>query len=239
MFIYAQAHTVPVIMYHHISNDYPAGETVVSIDDFKNQIKILDELGYQTITVSTLVQYMEGKIDLPEKTVVITIDDGWKDNLIAAEILKNYNQSATFYVLSGMFEHPSYLSKDELISLSKNSKFEIGAHTHTHFMKWVGDLTQADDVTMVGEISMSKIMIERVIGKPVATFAWPFGYSRPNIVDFAKDIGFTSTSHVNSQSDNQPGTSTMYISRINIDGRCSKDIFISMIETGKLIRCDK
>jgi peptidoglycan/xylan/chitin deacetylase (PgdA/CDA1 family) len=187
--------------------------------------------------MAEVVDFMNGKINLPEKSVAITFDDGWKDNIVAAQMLAERGMSATFYVLSGAFGNSVYLSKDDVKELSKNRKFEIGAHSHTHYMQWVGNMDQADERVIIGEMIMSKIMLEEIIGKSVNSFAWPFGYSRQNALKKAPAMGFTSTVHVNAESKNIVGGNTNYITRINIDGGCNAEHLKTILETGLFVQC--
>lgn len=228
---------VPVLMYHRVTSDLPPSDTVVSPWTLANHLDMIRQLGYTTITVSELARFMDGKISLPENSVAITFDDGWKDNMIAARMLVERKMSATFYVLSGAFNHHMYLSKDEVIWLSQYRNFEIGAHSHTHFMEWVGRMDTVDDRIMIGEIVMSKVILEDLIGKPVNSFAWPFGYSRQNVLKKMLAIGFTSTVHVNSESRNTVGDDVIKISRINVDGNCNADHLRQMLEKASLIEC--
>lgn len=228
---------VPVLMYHRVDNTVAPGATVISKDNFRKHIKFLKENGYSTITMEELTEYLNGKINLPQKTVAITLDDGWKSFIDAGKILNDYDSKATFYVLSGVFDYRDYLTESELVQLSKNRNFEIGAHSHTHFMEWITDLSKIDLRIMVGEIAMSKAVIEKTIGKPITTFAWPFGYTRPEALEYTKTLGFTSTAMVNSSAKNSIGVSPFEIRRINIDGNCTIADLRSMVETGNLEEC--
>lgn len=229
--------TIPVLIYHRVTDESPPSDTVISPAMLRAHVQEIHRMGYNTITVSELTKYMVGRKFFPEKTVVLTFDDGWKDNLVAAEILKEMQMSATFYVLSGTFDHHMYLNKEELVRLSRYRGVEIGAHTHTHFVEWESDLSKLDYRIMIGEMILSKIMIERTIGKRVYTFSWPYGFTKPEALDVVADMGFDSAVHVNSETANSSRFSTLDIRRININGACTPKDIRSMIETRKLKEC--
>jgi peptidoglycan/xylan/chitin deacetylase (PgdA/CDA1 family) len=233
--IFAAERFVPVLMYHQIK-DEPSRENI-SLSKFRQQIDWLMREGYTTVTISQLHDFMEGRKTLPNNTVAITIDDGWVTALEAANLLRQNKMAATFYIISGMFTHSAYMSEHQVRQLATNPQFEIGAHSHTHFMQWVDDLSKLDTRIAVGEMLMSKRLIEDVIQRPIRTYAWPFGYVRPDMMSFASAVGFTSTVHVNAASVNKKGTSPLEIQRINVDGRCSFEQFKSMVVTGVLERC--
>ena len=233
------AKSIPVILYHRITEKDAPSHEVTRPNLFRSHLMWLKQEGYTTVTVAQLTDYMKGaaQAPLPEKPIVITFDDGWKDNIEAAKTLEEFGFGATFYVVSGFFGNKLYFSRDELIALSKNPKFEIGSHTHSHFVKWEATLQQLDLCTMASEAVASKRIIEQIIKKPVKSVAWPYGYNTPEAVYVAEQIGYTSTMMVNADTFNQPGHSPLFTRRLNVDGTCPLSDFKQMIKTQKLKEC--
>jgi peptidoglycan/xylan/chitin deacetylase (PgdA/CDA1 family) len=229
---------IPALMYHQVTDSKPLGETIVGTSKFAEQMSYLQANGYKTITASELTEFLNGNIQLPSKTVVLTFDDGWKSGLNAVRVLNGHNFSATFYAVSGFVNDPEYLTESELMLLAQNKNFEIGAHTHTHFMEWADKMDSLDSRTMIGEIAMSKILIEHAIGVKVKSFAWPFGYIRSDVMKMISDMGFTSTMLVTSDSNNSVGMSPLQVRRINIDGRCNIVDFEEMLQTKHVKACN-
>jgi peptidoglycan/xylan/chitin deacetylase (PgdA/CDA1 family) len=229
--------TVPVLMYHEVHETKAPGNEVVREARFREHMQFLKDNGYTTITVSKLVNFMNGNLELPVKSVAITLDDGWRSNLTAAKILEELNLNATFYILSGAFFDPQYLSENDVIYLSKNKNFEIGAHSHTHFMSWASDLSKMDTKIMDNELSMSKSILENTIKKPVKSFSWPFGYTRPGSIESASRLGFTSTVLVNQTTDNSAGMTPLEIRRISVSGLCNATQLGEMLVSGRLNLC--
>ncbi|MDF2984824.1 MAG: hypothetical protein K0R50_334 [Eubacterium sp.] len=90
---------VPILMYHDMA-EKSSGDMVVSTGKFEEQIKALSEAGYTGITVNQMTDYVEKGIELPEKPVLITFDDGYLSNYkLAYPILKKYNLKATIFVI--------------------------------------------------------------------------------------------------------------------------------------------
>lgn len=227
---------ITVLMYHQTTNEVPPGPTVVSIDRFTEHMQLINDEKYTTATVAELSDHLQGLIKLPPKTVVITFDDGWKSNLRAAELLEKSNMSATFFVMSTPELGNAYMTRDEVVKLSQNRKFEIGGHSHTHYTEY--EKTGIIDARiMAGELLMSKIIIEDTIGKPIKSYAWPYGVYTPDLLRYAELIGFTSTSLVTRTSDNIYNSKSRDIMRINIDGRCTAAQLKEIIETNKLLEC--
>jgi len=239
-FASAQAQTVPILMFHHVTaNDKPSAHESVQEGRFEEYLQMLWQGGYQTVTVSELVEMMAAG-NVSEKTVAITLDDGWHSNITAVALLDKYKMKATLYVLSGAFGDSSYLSKAELRTLANKKNIEIGAHTHSHLMEWGPTEAKLDTMSnpiIIGEMFQSKALIEEVIGKKVYTFAWPFGYIRPAARDLAPAMGFTSIVETNPVSKNGVRISPLRLQRLNIDGRCSAAQLKKMVDTGILDKC--
>lgn len=231
----AHAQTVPVLIYHRVTTELPASQTVISPRMFTQHVDRLQRLGMNTITVAQLEAHLRAGAALPPNPILLTFDDGWKDNIAAARTLSERGMTATFYLMSGTFDNHLYVTRAEARHLAE--KHEIGAHSHTHFMEWVNDMSKVDDRIMLGEIAMSKAILEQTIGKPVTSFAWPFGYYREHLLTKLPSLGFTSSMHVNSESLNQRGMSPLRIQRLNIDGACNADDLEQMIRTGKIKEC--
>jgi len=229
--------TVPILMYHEVHETKAPGNEVVREARFREHMQFLKDNGYTTILVSELADFMYGNLELPIKSVAITFDDGWKSSLAAAKILEEFDFAATFYVMSGTFSDPQYFSENDVIRLSKNRNFEIGAHSHTHFMEWVSDLSKMDTRIMIGELFMSKTILEKIIKKPVKSFAWPFGYTRPGVIESASRLGFTSTVLVNAISNNSSGMTPLEIRRISVSGLCNATQLGEMLDSGRLNLC--
>lgn len=222
---------IPVLMYHHVSTTIPPGDTVVSLSSFREQIQWLKAEGYNTVTIDQLSTMLKTGT-VPERTVALTFDDGWKDQLQAVAILQEYHMASTYFIVSNFFEDPRYMSMSDVQSLAMLPGVEIGAHSHTHFMEWIDGLDKMDTRIMVGELAMSKQIVEEVIGKKVKTFAWPFGYTRPGLFNLAAVMGYSSTVLVNNSTHNTADTPPMRIQRINIHGSCSLEHVKIMVVTG-------
>lgn len=229
---------VPVLMYHHVS-DIPSnvGETIVPLQRFSEQLRYLKQQGYNTITISELADYMAGKSSLPPRAIALTFDDGWKSSIMVASVLKTMNFKATFFIIGGMFEEPVYLNKRELVELSTNDNFEIGSHTMTHFLKFSEDLSKLDPGVVFEEMIMSKDVIERIIKKPVRSFAWPFEYVPLVGEALLRTAGYVSAVSGNNSLRNVSGNSPLSIGRINVSGTCDLEKFTAMLNTGLRNSC--
>lgn len=100
-----EAEAIPVLMYHHLlyedENTYIDNDSVITVESFIEQMKLLYENGYHTVTLAELEAFLLGELILPKKTVAITFDDGYLSNVAYAyPILKQYNFKASNFIIS-------------------------------------------------------------------------------------------------------------------------------------------
>jgi peptidoglycan/xylan/chitin deacetylase (PgdA/CDA1 family) len=135
---------------------------------------------------------------LPRRSVAITIDDGYADNLeIAHPILRRHGFSATLFLISGKLGGRSDWSKeggatDDRPLLSEEQALRlrseghaIGAHTRTH-----RPLPTLAEEEARAEVGGSRADLESVLGTPVPTFAYPYGELDDAAVDASERAAF-------------------------------------------------
>lgn len=172
---------ITVLAYHRVDNSED-DVNAVSIEMFDKQMAYLKE-NYRVITVAELLNIME-KRGNRGRAVLITFDDGYKDNFTnAVPILKKYGLPAVFFISSGIvgtdrfFEHDHkrlrygvpVLSWEDVQEMARDG-FEIGSHTVNHMR-----LSSCADNIVIREIRDSKMDIEKRIGNKVESFSFPFG----------------------------------------------------------------
>lgn len=175
---------MPVLMYHAFGGSR-AGlmrRYACSEGDFERQASFLASKGYAAVSIGTACGVLDGQPRPPGPVVGITMDDGYMDNYeIAAPILKRYGFSATIFVVPrsvgrtniwmGREEaSPRHLMGWKEIGELCDAGFEIGSHSLSH-----ADLTTLNETEVGREVEDSKKEIEDRIGRPVNSFAYPYG----------------------------------------------------------------
>ena len=90
---------LPVLMYHHFAEEVHA-DTYVTPQKLKEQLTAIKNAGFNTVTLTQMINYVKKGIPLPEKPILITMDDGYTSNLtVAAPILEELNMCATVFVI--------------------------------------------------------------------------------------------------------------------------------------------
>jgi peptidoglycan/xylan/chitin deacetylase (PgdA/CDA1 family) len=104
-----------ILCYHGVSSggyqdDAPGaairnrGEKHLPLDVFRSQVEYLVNNNYNIISVQAIDQMLKDGVTPPPYTVAFTFDDGFENNLLAADVLKEHNLPATFYICPGMVE---------------------------------------------------------------------------------------------------------------------------------------
>jgi len=102
---------IPILMYHHFADEDDNPGTTISAEMFESQIKALYDNGYTAITFEQLCGYVFDGAPLPQRPVVITIDDGYTSVYeLAYPILKKYDMKATVFIIGVM--HGETIYKD-------------------------------------------------------------------------------------------------------------------------------
>jgi peptidoglycan/xylan/chitin deacetylase (PgdA/CDA1 family) len=119
---------IPVLLYHGVVEE--ADGSNILLEDFKEQMFALKEAGYQTITLEDFKKFMDGEKKLPEKSFLLTFDDGRKDSYYPVDpILKVLDYNAVIFVITDHIgDSGFYLSKNELSKMIESGRWEINSH---------------------------------------------------------------------------------------------------------------
>lgn len=204
---------IPVLNYHQINNT-AHNPLTLSDTEFEAQIKYLAKEGYTPITPDQLSEYLESGKELPSKPILITFDDGYKDNYqIAYPILQKYNFTATIFVISDFVNtYDRYLTWDQIKEMS-NSGFSFQSHTLSHVT--LTDIS--DDNELRKQLTKSKEALEWRLGKKVEYLAYPCGKYDQRIIDATKAAGYRGAFTINLGRDTTNSTA-YYLNRIPIFG---------------------
>lgn len=120
---------IPVLMYHGVTKDFDTVNT--TRDSFIRQMEALKAAGYQTIKIDDLYEYIKEKKEIPDKSFLITFDDGRKDSYYpTTEVLKKLGFTAVLFEATGptLDGNNFYLTYAELSEAAKSGVWEIQAH---------------------------------------------------------------------------------------------------------------
>jgi len=185
---------VVCFVYHRFGDSrYPS--TNVSIADFESHLQYLVENGYQLLTFSEAISYLQSSAP-QKKTAVITIDDGYNSFYRnGLPLLKKFNVPATLFINTETIGG-DYMTWDELNDVVK-SDIEIGNHTHSH--KYFLDLPESSRYNIFkDEIELSQSIIKKKLKTEPKVFTFPYGEFDVKMKNIVKQSGFIAAATQNS-----------------------------------------
>jgi peptidoglycan/xylan/chitin deacetylase (PgdA/CDA1 family) len=174
---------LPILTYHHIDFLPPGAskewqDLTVSPRTFEKQMEYLFQQNYQPITFSQFINFLKTDREIPEKSLIITFDDGWKNQyLYAFPILKKYNFKAAFFIVVNQIGGDLFMNWSQLKELL-NSGMEIGSHTMSH-----PNLKKLNSSQLIYEIEKSKTILEKNLNYRIEVFAYPYGIFDSRIIE--------------------------------------------------------
>lgn len=194
---------MPVIMYHRfIDNDEDKNvfAPYIHIDMFDKHLAMLKKQGFETLTFEDLADGRTiRRLEPGKRYIMITVDDGYVDNLeLMLPVLKKYGFKATVYVVTGETfnrwdveteqkeRELDIMNAEQVRELSDSGYVEIGGHTLTH-----PRLSTLSYEQQAHEIETNKQELEAIIGKPLVSFAYPYGDHNEDSKKLAESLGYT------------------------------------------------
>jgi peptidoglycan/xylan/chitin deacetylase (PgdA/CDA1 family) len=232
---------VPILCYHSVAAGGPSGFREWTIEPalFREHLQVIAARGARTPTVSEYAATLEA--DFPvTNTVVLTFDDGFADFATSvAPLLVEFDMRATLYATTGFLgREPGWLPPEarapmltgrDLAELP-DANVEIGAHAQRHPQL---DIIGRDDAR--AEIEGSKHALEDILGRSVASFAYPFGYHNRAVRQLVVDAGFTSACAVK-QALSGPGDDVFALARVLVPGDLTADDLVRVLDAATVNR---
>lgn len=204
-----KANHITILNYHKIIDDQHINDThydhtnklystIVLKSEFEQQMAFLKQQQFTTLTATELALFMKNKLEIPQNSVVITFDDGFKNTYYEAyPILKKYNFTAINFLITGYITEKD--SKFEpagtqYLSLSDIQKgcdiFDYQLHTYNFHHK-----NKKDQSFLVSKPKQDIIRDLRIslhnLNKEQPLFAYPYGEYNKSAIDILKTLNIT------------------------------------------------
>ncbi len=206
----AETVSLPVVMYHHISEDSAIlGPYVISPEELESDLRWLQENEYTSVTAEDLLSWQKGYAELPEKPVMITFDDGYESTLIYAQpLLKKYNMRGVVAVIGSVAQqytvtedhHVAYshLNWKSLREMAADGTFEIQCHTwDMHRLeprrgccRMQGESEAAYHDALAEDLIQFRDVCTRELGFGTDVLVIPYGAFTPETLAVAEELGF-------------------------------------------------
>lgn len=204
---------LPVIMYHHFSdNSSKLGDYTVSPTQFEADLKEIQSRGYAAISLQQLLDYYDGKGNLPEKSVLLTFDDGYYSVYVHAyPLLKQYGMPATCFILGqytqlysdGEVQDVNYahMTWEQLREMRDSGLIAFGSHTYDlHQARGQGvrygiSINPGESETLYCDAISEDLgylsdVMEKELGMRPNCFAFPFGAICKQSYPVLQKLGF-------------------------------------------------
>lgn len=175
-----------ILMYHRFGEDrYPS--TNIRIEQFDRHLETLANGNYNVWPLAEIVHHIQNGIELPDRTVAITIDDAYLSVYEEAwPRLKKYGFTATIFVATRPLDVGlrGYMSWDQLREMQADG-FGIGSQTktHPHMHRISAEASRA-------ELQDSNERFINELGIRPDIFAYPYGEYNLAVIDIVKEAGF-------------------------------------------------
>ena len=192
--------TIPILTYHRFAEDCDS-PLCMPAKTFDLQMRYLKENGYHVITAEELLSFLKYRQGLPQKSVLITMDDGYRSVYkIAYPILSKYGFTATLFIYTDFVGVSKMAITWNQLKEMRAKGFTIGSHTIYH-----SDLTQPKDGETEQEFNSrvkqelfgSKKIIDRKLRQDTYLLAYPFGRYDQKSIQMARDAGYKVAMSVN------------------------------------------
>lgn len=170
---------LPVIYYHNIVNN-GEGFSYMHTDEerFCEQMKFLSEQGYETLLFSELSLGMKKKKH--DKKILITFDDGFESNYrVVFPLAKELGIKFNVFLAYDYIGKDNYLTEQQIIEMQQSGLVEFGYHTKSH----CDSRTLTDGKLYANEILEGHALTQKLCGREVKDFCFPYGYYSKEVID--------------------------------------------------------
>lgn len=168
-----------ILTYHHV-NDRKKDYLNMPVSAFRSQMEFLHEAGYRVVRLGDLIERGPR-----EKTVILTFDDGFRDNYENAfPILREFSFPATIFCIADRMGSEGYLLRQDIEEMA-GARIDFGSHTISH-----PHLPQLKTEDKLREIMNSRNELEEKIGILPEFFCYPYGEYDGESLFFVEEAGY-------------------------------------------------
>lgn len=192
MGVYSWTLKVPILMYHYVSTppadaDKYRTDLSVTPEQFRQQMAYLKDNGYTTVDLYDLSRAIVSQIELPEKPIILTFDDGYLDNYENAyPILQEHGFAGTFFVVTEFIDkqRAGYMTWPMVEEMAQGGmRFESHSRTHP-------DLREMSRDRLIWEILGSQETLAAHLGYTPRYFCYPGGWYDEATIQMLQELDF-------------------------------------------------
>ncbi len=187
---------VSVLGYHDFSETAPETEMLIRTSKFRTQMEAIKNLGLPVIPMADFQAWKRGEKEIADKSIVITIDDGWKAVYTDAfPILKEFGYPFTLFLYKNYVDGGGKALTTPMIEEMQKHGATVGSHSVSH--PYPGTVkshrrkgTEHFDKFLRKELGESKRFLESKFGARVTTYAYPGGFHTEEMFPLAEEFGY-------------------------------------------------
>lgn len=187
---------VSVLGYHNFITGKSKEQMQINIDHFRQQMQALKDAKLPVISMRDFLAWRRGEKDIPDPSIVITIDDGWKaTHTLALPVLKEFGYPFTVFCYKKFVNlGGKSLTTAEIKDLMAAGG-EIGSHSVSHPYKGKIDSmfrkSPEEGAKFLNmEMKDSKQFLEDLLAVKIPTYAYPGGYYSPREEEVGREAGY-------------------------------------------------
>lgn len=221
----------PVLVYSAFAKT-PSLPAVMSQAAFDDQMRFLKDHGYTPVSIESFYDFLEFKDELPDKAVLITIDDAGQGAYdVAYPVLKKYGFPAAIFVCTDLVTgKEGALSWDKIKEMTGNN-ISIQHHTKTlrNLTRRKADETFEDFVVAIDrEMTVASLEFREKAGLVPKFISYPYGATNELAIALLKKNGFRGGLTL-SQTPNPFFTDNFLVGRTPVSGETTLEAFAKML----------
>jgi len=185
---------VTVLIYHRFGEDkYPT--TNIDVERFREQLEYLKNNDYTVISLQQLVQFLRKGTKLPERSAVITIDDGYRSVYENAwPVLRGYGYPFTVFLYTKATEnkHWNYMTWDQVKEM-KNAGVDFQNHgfAHDHMSSKPSEMDMDEYRAWIrADLAVSTRILSEELKERPRFFAVPYGEYNKTLLEEIRSFGY-------------------------------------------------
>ncbi|MGB2403135.1 MAG: polysaccharide deacetylase family protein [Akkermansiaceae bacterium] len=187
---------VTVLGYHNFSSTKDATEMLITTGKFRRQMQAIKDLGLQVISMEEFIAWKNGKKTIRDRSVLITIDDGWKSIYTEAfPILKEMGFPFTIFLYTNYVDGGSNALTSEMIREMQQHGCSIGSHSISHpYPATVKAERAKGEVSFRSylhqEMGQSRKKLQQQFSEDISSYAYPGGFVTGEMLPMAAEHGY-------------------------------------------------
>lgn len=185
--------TIPILCYHRFGTSN--SKMVISPTRFAAQLEWLARNGYRVIPLADMAEFLAGRKALPQKSVVITIDDGYESVYkLAYPLLKQHGFPATVFVYTDFLGAGDALRWPQIQEMAGSGLIDVQSHSKSHrnlIERTAGETEERYRANLTAEMQVPRDILQRRLeGRQINAIAYPFGDANAAVMEAATRGGF-------------------------------------------------